>query len=51
MAEQDGDQDGGVRGQSAIGRESGISAIREYLQEKSVRIDISGSVPNPFVQR
>lgn len=36
---------------SGIGRESGISAIREYLQEKSVWIDISGSVPNPFVQR
>jgi aldehyde dehydrogenase (NAD+) len=36
---------------SGIGRESGISAIREYLQEKSVWIDISGTVPNPFVQR
>lgn len=36
---------------SGIGRESGISAIREYLQEKSVWIDISGNVPNPFVQR
>jgi aldehyde dehydrogenase (NAD+) len=36
---------------SGIGRESGLTAIREYLQEKSVWIDISGSVPNPFVQR
>ena len=36
---------------SGIGRESGLSAIREYLQEKSVWIDISGTVPNPFVQR
>ncbi len=36
---------------SGIGRESGLSAIREYLQEKSVWIDTSGSVPNPFVQR
>ena len=36
---------------SGIGRESGLSAIREYLQEKSVWIDISDNVPNPFVQR
>ena len=36
---------------SGIGRESGQSAIREYLQEKSVWIDISGNVPNPFVMR
>jgi acyl-CoA reductase-like NAD-dependent aldehyde dehydrogenase len=36
---------------SGIGRESGLTAIREYLQEKSVWIDISGQVPNPFVQR
>jgi aldehyde dehydrogenase (NAD+) len=36
---------------SGIGRESGQSAIREYLQEKSVWIDISGTVPNPFVLR
>ena len=28
-------------GDSGIGRESGQSAIREYLQEKSVWIDIS----------
>jgi aldehyde dehydrogenase (NAD+) len=36
---------------SGIGRESGLSAIRGYLQEKSVWIDISGNVPNPFVLR
>jgi aldehyde dehydrogenase (NAD+) len=36
---------------SGIGRESGAEAIREYLQTKSVWIDISGSTPNPFVMR
>ncbi len=36
---------------SGIGRESGINAIREYLQEKSVWIDMVGAVANPFVQR
>ena len=36
---------------SGIGRESGAEAIREYLQTKSVWIDISGSSPNPFVMR
>lgn len=36
---------------SGIGRESGAEAIREYLQTKSVWIDISGKAPNPFVQR
>lgn len=36
---------------SGIGRESGAEAIREYLQTKSVWIDISGSSPNPFVIR
>jgi len=36
---------------SGIGRESGMEAIREYLQTKSVWIDISGTTPNPFVQR
>jgi len=36
---------------SGIGRESGVEAIREYLQTKSVWIDISGSSPNPFVLR
>ncbi len=37
--------------QSGLGRESGLTAIREFLQEKSVWIDISNEVPNPFVMR
>ena len=36
---------------SGIGRESGMEAIREYLQTKSVWIDIAGNSPNPFVLR
>lgn len=36
---------------SGIGRESGIESIREYLQTKSVWIDIVGKTPNPFVMR
>jgi len=36
---------------SGIGRESGAEAIREYLQTKSVWIDIAGNAPNPFVMR
>jgi acyl-CoA reductase-like NAD-dependent aldehyde dehydrogenase len=36
---------------SGIGRESGVEAIREYLQTKSVWIDTSGTAPNPFVMR
>jgi (Z)-2-((N-methylformamido)methylene)-5-hydroxybutyrolactone dehydrogenase len=36
---------------SGIGRESGIEAIREYLQTKSVWIDIAGNAPNPFIMR
>jgi aldehyde dehydrogenase (NAD+) len=36
---------------SGIGRESGLGAIREYLQEKSVWIDVNDEVPNPFVMR
>ncbi len=36
---------------SGIGRESGMDAISEYLQTKSVWIDISGNTPNPFVMR
>jgi aldehyde dehydrogenase (NAD+) len=36
---------------SGIGRESGLDAIREYLQTKSVWIDIAGNSPNPFVMR
>jgi (Z)-2-((N-methylformamido)methylene)-5-hydroxybutyrolactone dehydrogenase len=36
---------------SGIGRESGMDAIREYLQTKSVWIDLVGNAPNPFVMR
>ena len=36
---------------SGLGRESGLSAIRAYLQEKSVWIDINDEVPNPFIMR
>jgi acyl-CoA reductase-like NAD-dependent aldehyde dehydrogenase len=36
---------------SGIGRESGIEAVKEYLQTKSVWIDIAGNAPNPFVMR
>jgi acyl-CoA reductase-like NAD-dependent aldehyde dehydrogenase len=36
---------------SGIGRESGIDAIHEYLQTKSVWIDIAGNAPNPFIMR
>jgi aldehyde dehydrogenase (NAD+) len=36
---------------SGIGRESGIEAIKEYLQTKSVWIDTVGNAPNPFVMR
>jgi aldehyde dehydrogenase (NAD+) len=33
---------------SGLGREGGMEAIREYLQTKSVWIDIEGNTPNPF---
>jgi (Z)-2-((N-methylformamido)methylene)-5-hydroxybutyrolactone dehydrogenase len=36
---------------SGIGRESGVESIREYLQTKSVWIDIAGNAPNPFIMR
>lgn len=36
---------------SGIGRESGLTAIRDYLQTKSVWIDFSGETANPFVMR
>ena len=36
---------------SGIGRESGPEGIRDYLQTKSVWIDIAGNAPNPFVMR
>jgi aldehyde dehydrogenase (NAD+) len=36
---------------SGFGRESGLFAIREYLQEKSGWSDTSGQTPNPFITR
>ena len=37
---------------SGIGRESGIEAIHEYLETKSVWISLSDAPPsNPFVLR
>jgi aldehyde dehydrogenase (NAD+) len=36
---------------SGLGRESGKDAIHDYLQTKSVFIDTSGQVANPFVIR
>ena len=33
---------------SGFGREGGMEAIREYLQTKSVWIDMEGRTPNPF---
>ena len=42
---------GGVK-RSGLGRESGIEAIREYLETKAVWISTSDEVPgNPFVLR
>ena len=42
---------GGMK-QSGMGRESGIEAINEYLETKSVMISTAAGVPsNPFVQR
>jgi len=42
---------GGVK-KSGLGRESGIEAMLEYLETKSVWISISDAVPgNPFVMR
>lgn len=36
---------------SGIGRESGIDAIREYLETKCVWISTDLEVPNPFIRR
>ena len=36
---------------SGFGRESGLSAVREYLQEKSVWIDMTGETANPFITK
>ena len=31
-----------------VGREGGMEAMQEYLQTKSVWIDMEGNTPNPF---
>ena len=36
---------------SGLGRENGLTAIRDDLQEKSVWIDVNDEVANPFVMR
>ena len=41
---------GGMK-RSGLGRESGIDAIREYLQVKSVWLSTATEVPNPFIIR
>jgi (Z)-2-((N-methylformamido)methylene)-5-hydroxybutyrolactone dehydrogenase len=42
---------GGMK-QSGLGRESGIEAINEFLETKSVMISTATGAPsNPFVQR
>jgi aldehyde dehydrogenase (NAD+) len=42
---------GGMK-HSGLGRESGIDAVREYLETKSVWISTAKDVPaNPFVMR
>ncbi len=39
---------GGMK-RSGLGRESGIAAIRDYLQVKSVWLSTAEDVPNPFI--
>jgi acyl-CoA reductase-like NAD-dependent aldehyde dehydrogenase len=37
--------------QSGIGRQNGQEAIREYLQTKSVWVELSDEVQDPFILR
>jgi acyl-CoA reductase-like NAD-dependent aldehyde dehydrogenase len=37
--------------QSGVGRESGVDAIREYLETKTVWVSTDLDVPNPFIRR
>jgi aldehyde dehydrogenase (NAD+) len=37
--------------ESGVGRESGVDAIREYLETKTVWISTDLDVPNPFIRR
>lgn len=41
---------GGMK-RSGLGRESGVAAIREYLQVKSVWLSTATELPNPFIIR
>jgi acyl-CoA reductase-like NAD-dependent aldehyde dehydrogenase len=38
---------GGFR-QSGIGRENGLEGLREYTETKSVWVELSGNIPDPF---
>ena len=37
--------------ESGIGRQNGIDAIREYVQTKSIWVELSEEVQDPFVLR
>jgi aldehyde dehydrogenase (NAD+) len=38
---------GGV-GQSGIGRENGVDAVRDYTETKSVWVELTGATRDPF---
>jgi acyl-CoA reductase-like NAD-dependent aldehyde dehydrogenase len=38
---------GGVK-ESGIGRENGLEAVHDFTQVKSVWVELSGNVPDPF---
>ncbi len=40
----------GGMGESGLGRENGIDAIREYMESKSVYVELTGQGRDPFVQ-
>jgi len=35
-------------GHSGIGRENGVAAISEYLQDKAVWVELAGATRDPF---
>jgi aldehyde dehydrogenase (NAD+) len=39
----------GGYGQSGLGRENGAAAVDEYLEDKSVWVELSGGTRDPFV--
>src|SRR6202000_3465173 len=39
----------GGKGQSGLGRESAAAAVHEYLENKSVWVELSGGTRDPFV--